>query len=72
MRLSVWPGVALMTGAVAVSHAWSAEPTKVTELFENDRVKVLHMTKSGPTHTTEESDDTSDSPAQRLYVERNA
>ena len=57
MRLSVWLGVALIIGAAAVGYAWSAGPTKVTVLFENDRVKVLHVTKSGRAHTTAESDD---------------
>jgi hypothetical protein len=26
-------------------------------LLENDKIKVLHLTKGGPTHTTAESDD---------------
>ena len=57
MRLRVWLGAALIVAAAAVSYAWSAGSTKVTVPFENDRIKVMRVTKNGPAHTTAEFDD---------------
>jgi hypothetical protein len=57
MQLKIWLGAVLIAAAAAGTYAWSAGSTKVTVLFENDRIKVMRVTKNSPTHTTAESDD---------------
>ena len=58
MRRNIWLRAAMLTGMVLSTHAWSADPPKLTVLLDNAQVKVLRMTMGRGAHQVQiDSDD---------------
>jgi len=58
MRRNIWLCAAMLTGMGLSTHAWSADPPKMTVLLDNPQVKVSRMTTgAGAHHVQIDSDD---------------